>query len=393
MAVPSYSDVSAGLASALFDLKDIDAELYILTGNCHVDDSRNECVRSFLETDCERLMFIDADMRFHPEAVRKILEFDEDIVGGTYPLKQKETTFPVLKLGEKKGELYEVDGLPTGFLSISRRVLTELYNKYPKFKGKADGTRIPLSLIFERTLEGGSRYGGDYTFCLRAKELGFKIYLYPDIDFGHFGEEVWQGNYKRFLRKQNQEGTGDYLEKLFKKEEQAEDLIGFYDEWANDWSATPEFLVTCVQASRNSKKILEMGAGMTTLAMAKANPEAEIHSFEHDPMWAKKMRHAFKEHNITNVTLHQLPLKKYFEYYWYDTADLPAQQYDLLVIDGPPRYLAERKGVFEQIPYFITKAIILMDDCDDPNQKQCLEDWADSPPVYLGEERTFAICR
>jgi predicted O-methyltransferase YrrM len=397
LATPAYGDVSAGFASALFDagkFLSVSNELFLLTGNCHVDDSRNECVRSFLETDCTDLVFLDADMRWDVKDLERLLSYDLDIVGGTYPLKQSVESFPVLNIKGEENGLIEVDGLPTGFLRIKREVLQTLYDKAPKFRGKKDSLeRLPLGLIFERTLEGGNRYGGDYTFCKRATENGYRIFLDPDIDFNHFGEEVWSGNYKRFRRKENGEGTKEALEAISNKTEEVENLVEFYSEWGNKWSASIEFLKTCISAVRNVKgDVLEMGAGMTTLAMAKANPDIHIHSFEHDLMWAEKLRHAIKQYDIKNVTLYQLPLKDYCDYRWYDIKDLPRKKYELVICDGPPRIISERKGLFDKLSNYI--GILLMDDVDDPNQLNSVTDWAVSKGRnvdILGEERSFAI--
>lgn len=403
IATPAYGDVCCGYAMSLFETgrkleqAGISSELFLLSGNCHVDDSRNECVRSFLETDCTELLFLDADLRWNEDDFTNLLSYDVDVVGATYPLKQNDEAFPVLDIGEEQENgLYKVNGLPTGFLRIKRHVLQRLYNESIKFKGKKDSKdRLPLGLIFERTIENFNRYGGDYAFCKKWRATGGSIYLMPDATFNHFGEHVWTGNYNRFQRRMNGKGTEDYLLAVEEGFENIENIVEFYNDWGNDWSATPEFLVSCVNFARKCKSnILEMGSGMTTLAMAKANPNIKIHSFEHDPFWSKKMRDALKKYDIDNVILHQKPLKEYDNYYWYDVAGLPKEHYDFVVCDGPPRVISSRRGLFDNLSSCINGGLVLMDDADDQNQLDILNDWSSKnnrKVDLLGEERLFAI--
>ena len=106
-------------------------EIVIEAGNCHVDDTRNSAVREFLKSDCTDLFFIDADVSFDPEAVVRFLRLPHDIVAGVYPKKQDEEDFPVrvadgIELWADSSGLVEVEGAPTGFMRIKRKVLETL---------------------------------------------------------------------------------------------------------------------------------------------------------------------------------------------------------------------------------------------------------------------------
>src|SRR5690606_17797542 len=127
LAVPTYESPDTSLTFALARAREaltaagIGSALLILEGNCHVDDARNAICRTFMESDCTELMFLDADVTFEPEDLVQLCERDLDIVGGVYPFRREgQSHMPVrlLEDGEVVDGLREVEGLPTGFMKI-----------------------------------------------------------------------------------------------------------------------------------------------------------------------------------------------------------------------------------------------------------------------------------
>lgn len=156
----------------------------LLSGHCHVDDSRNLLVADFLKSRCSDLMFIDADVGWQPDAIWRLLQTEGDVVGGAYPLKDGSGRFPVKF--DARGQCV---GLPTGFMRIKRRVLATLAEHAQKLS--LDGTEAPI--IFERGAMYGNRVGGDLNFCLKARDKGFKLTLVPDLLFTHQGHYDFAG--------------------------------------------------------------------------------------------------------------------------------------------------------------------------------------------------------
>lgn len=209
LAVPTYSGLAAGFSFALFHSADalrdagIQHELALYSGDCHVDDARNRLVRDFLETDCTDLVFIDADLRWEPDDLVKLLKYDRDVVGSTYPFKADDAGYPVALMGgdavADKDGLLEVYALPTGFLRIKRHVLQALADQAIKFHPKSDD-RSDFPLIFERQVHNGYRRGGDYAFCNKWRGMGGKIHFAPEFEFEHFGEHSWTGSFGHWKR-------------------------------------------------------------------------------------------------------------------------------------------------------------------------------------------------
>jgi hypothetical protein len=70
--------------------------------------------------------------------------------------------------------LQEVDAIGSGCFLVSRRVMLALKDKQP----------------FMRTWnkDGLVEVGGDYSFCRKVKEAGFKIWAHYDYTCDHFNE-------------------------------------------------------------------------------------------------------------------------------------------------------------------------------------------------------------
>lgn len=396
IATPTYGDVGSGYAFAMFHVEltlkgyGIDCEIAIYSGDCHVDDARNRLVRDFLETDCTDLFFIDADMRFEPDSISEILQYNRDIVAATYPLKQEGESFPVRFLDRQlyadEDGLIEVESVPTGFLCIRRNVLEDLASKAEKFMPKSD-KRSPLPCIFERQINDGMRWGGDYTFCRKARAAGYKIYLDPDHYFEHAGEHQYAGRCSSWIKKANGiklPGLQDVIEGSTKESLYTE----LFNEWDNQYALSPAGLCALSELVRqlpNGSKVLETGSGLSTLVMAASNPGIEIESLETDVKWIDKIMGVADSHHLKNITVYNVPLVDG----WYDIDLL--SDYDLVLIDGPKRADGDRAIALE---YCTNAQYIFVDDAEDndhmdPVSKFC--DAANFDLYVLGTNRRFAI--
>lgn len=194
-----YSNYMASIVRAmpLLIFGGVPADFYLLSGHAHVDDARNVCVGAFLKTNCDALIFVDADVGFPAEALLRLARHKGDIVAGVYPRKEVARSWPVkfedgavLEEGEDGLVREGIAGLPTGFMKISRRVLEAMAEIDPRRFTDA-GVEAPI--IFERGFHNGERTSGDYEFCLKAKTLGFELALDPHLPFTHRGEFNFAG--------------------------------------------------------------------------------------------------------------------------------------------------------------------------------------------------------
>lgn len=177
-----------------------------ISGCSVVSRARNLLVDDFLQTDCDTLMFIDADMTFDPNDVIRLLAFSggptKNIVGGTGVARKKEKTFHLNLDTDKDGNLLmDAMGLArakqmgTGFMMVQRKVFETLIERHPewRFLDVASGRTIYSLFDFKSTPEG--YIGEDYNFCDRARADGFQVWVDPTIHLGHMGVIEYEGTF------------------------------------------------------------------------------------------------------------------------------------------------------------------------------------------------------
>lgn len=168
------------------------SNVYYVRSKClGADVRRGEYQKPFDgKLDYDYIMWIDSDIIFTTENFEKLLSNDVDICGGVY-LMEGGNQFAVVKewdekVFEKNGvfdfltpddiskspRLMEVSYTGFGFLLIKRGVFEKI--KYPWFAPK-----------FSKIGECYDFASEDVSFCLRAKECGFKVYIDPTVWVRH----------------------------------------------------------------------------------------------------------------------------------------------------------------------------------------------------------------
>jgi len=131
------------------------------------------------------------------------------VIAGVYPLKEDRLKFPATPLGagdSGRRLTADADGLleavtvPTGFLRIRRRALEALAAE-AKHLVFADGEAL-VPIIFERVMREDRRVGGDTAFCYKWRNLGGRIFVYPQAHFEHVGLKHWRGCLLEQLKKE-----------------------------------------------------------------------------------------------------------------------------------------------------------------------------------------------
>lgn len=134
--------------------------------------------------DYDYILWIDSDMVFTPEDVTKLMQADKDIISGVYSMGSKgherEAVAGFLKGGRVRldqltsmDSVTEIDYAGLGFLMVKKGVFESM--EYPWF-----------NKVYVNSKDGKIMYAGnDFSFCLRAKTLGWKVYLHTDVILGH----------------------------------------------------------------------------------------------------------------------------------------------------------------------------------------------------------------
>lgn len=180
--------------------------------------ARDNCVHSFLKSDATHLMFIDADIRFEPTQLIKMLLADKDVLCGVYP--KKAINWDKVKYAIENGiteqrqlERNSVDWVVTaettedfhekmnaqtpqeiiyggtGFMMIKREVFEKLKPHVITYKNNTIHMDEDTYGFFQLCVDPETNVllSEDYFFCNKWREIGGKVYLAPWAILQHTG--------------------------------------------------------------------------------------------------------------------------------------------------------------------------------------------------------------
>ncbi|WP_422126839.1 hypothetical protein [Thioalkalivibrio sulfidiphilus] len=135
-------------------------------------------------------------------------------------------------------------------------------------------------------------------------------------------------------------------------------------------NASMLYLLLSVLVNEGPKRIVELGAGQSTLLLAQYvdwQKNSAITSIDHDRYWIDILARDVGD----KVDLVHRPLVDRriadLHFSWYDIKDFPLVDVELLIVDGPPAYARHnrysRYGIIEFLPDVLSKDfIIIIDD-------------------------------
>lgn len=199
VAVPCMDQVAAPFAHALACLNKVGDVMVTFQMGSLIYDARNNMSKMAISKDVDYVLWLDSDMIFTEDVMEKMIKHMEDgkdIVTGLYFRRRapfSPVIFSELEITEEGGswkdyDHYPVDGDPFevagcgfGCCMVKKTVLVDMalnhQTWFTPFKG----------------------FGEDLAFCIRARELGYKVWCDPKIKCGHVGqlvvnEAVWMTN-------------------------------------------------------------------------------------------------------------------------------------------------------------------------------------------------------
>jgi hypothetical protein len=213
VAIPAYTGtIHLGTMRSLFtDLLSLQARgdswtLHDECGNALIADARALIVAQFLASDADTLVFIDSDVCWEAGALLKLVDYPVDMVAGIYPQRRDPINYCV-KWDTSKTEriaengLLQVEGVPAGFMKLSRKQLESMVEQYPdtEFYVESAPDQKAWALFADYRI-GKHKMGEDYAFCRRWTDMGGKVWIDPEIKMGHIGNKTFQGHLGDYLR-------------------------------------------------------------------------------------------------------------------------------------------------------------------------------------------------
>lgn len=168
-----------------------------------VTRARNNLMSKMMTNEkATHFMFIDADIRFQPDAILSMIAKEKDVIGGLYPKKALPISYVInVKSGTKiQNDLFEVDTMGTGFMMFKREVYEKLIAAHPETKyvddvGLGKQFEPHMYSIFDTVIDENGHYlSEDWTFCRRWKALGGKIYAHAGVLLNHSGHYEFVGD-------------------------------------------------------------------------------------------------------------------------------------------------------------------------------------------------------
>ena len=201
----------------------IDWRFMELSGDSYVHRARNTmCDRFLADPDATDLFFIDSDMSWNPDAFIKMIQLPDDIVGGSYPVKNgwdRWTSIPAMMEkdgayhyhGRELGDgtaLLQAHVLAGGFLRIKRHVLERFREHYkdlwyvePSTQPDKPEHRYTQFFAAEKGA-GNAFFGEDHWFSSKIRDMGGQMFIYPNVSINHYGLQAWSGNLDKWLKDQ-----------------------------------------------------------------------------------------------------------------------------------------------------------------------------------------------
>lgn len=189
------------------------------SGNAMIGDCRGLIVAQFLASDATDLVFIDSDMVWESGALLKLVDHPVDFVAALYPQRRDPIDFCVQWIPDRPElqadldtMLLEVAGVPAGFMRLSRTMLERMVEAYPDSQFLC--TQAPNDTVhdlFGPYRIGKIKFGEDYSFCRRWRDIGGKIWVDPEITMGHIGFKTFMSSAGDWLRGRMKEQTDESI--------------------------------------------------------------------------------------------------------------------------------------------------------------------------------------
>jgi GT2 family glycosyltransferase len=163
---------------------------YNMIANCLVHEARDSQVINSIENDVDYLFFLDSDMMPSPNTLKQLISHDKDIVSAMCfkrnpPFQPCFYTKACIRKDEKTGAIIPV---------MESVLAPETWDNEGLVRVEAVGMACCLIKVdVFKKLNGGNwffplpRIGEDLTFCMKARQAGFKIYVDLGLNCHHLG--------------------------------------------------------------------------------------------------------------------------------------------------------------------------------------------------------------
>jgi hypothetical protein len=182
-----------------------------IQGDFHIERAINYAITKFgMDKTATDFINIDSDESWNPADIIKLLNYEEEIVAASYritnswdkftgAIKRADNGMPIGRLITGDSAILEAERVPAGFIRIKKNVVQRFIEEYPDafFYGEDN---VKVYQFFWNEIKDHQFTGMDYVFSDKLKTLGFKLWIDPNIDIGHWGITEYKGSLDKHLR-------------------------------------------------------------------------------------------------------------------------------------------------------------------------------------------------
>lgn len=200
------------------------------------------------------LLFIDADMGFHPEHVVDMVLFNEPLIGTIYPQRKLPTSWAGSGNGapqtERRGNFILVEGVGFGCTLMKRDVVTRMLAQMPELVDyrialhpagetiRGAGTNRIIRAFEKLDIADRGLISEDLSFCIRAGRCGIQTWAHIGSKISHVGPFDYSG---RYLDTVEQQMAAEHQARLAQQQQPSQQIIPLQAR------PLPEAISTCLE--------------------------------------------------------------------------------------------------------------------------------------------------
>lgn len=169
-----------------------------------VQRARNDLFRLAIEGEYDDIIWIDADLEWHPLWIMELLNSDKDVIGGTYRKKTDDAELYTVKTQtlDATDNLIQVESLGLGFVKMSKKAFTALWEASESYQNEGRECRM----VCDIQIVDGQLLSEDVVVFKKLREAGFDVWLDQRMTCCHIGTKKFYGDISDFIsRVQTQE--------------------------------------------------------------------------------------------------------------------------------------------------------------------------------------------
>jgi len=167
-----------------------------------IQRSRNDLIAVAVENNFDGMIWVDADMEWHPQWAVDLVESGKDAIG--LPVIKKSATeesynvkCKIENLNLNEDNLIEVESIGTGFYYLSKDAIQYLWNNSEPYVHNGSNRRW----VFEVKIKDNDIVSEDVLINYKLRDGGFKVFIDPSKTCNHIGSLKFQGNFLQFIDK------------------------------------------------------------------------------------------------------------------------------------------------------------------------------------------------